>query len=62
MIDDPHCPNCGATLKIVRVQVPVWSEHQTHQQQLVGAPPMRMIAGYEEKEEVADCPRCTGAY
>lgn len=62
MINDPRCPRCGGLLKIMQVQVPVWTEQQTAQRQLVGAPPMRTLAGYEEKEEAADCPRCTGAY
>ena len=48
-----RCARCGAVLKIVEVRVPVVVEAQD-------APVS--FTHYETREEVADCPRCTGAY
>jgi len=49
MTADPTCSRCGGPLKVVRVKVPVRSAD--------GA-----TVRYEEREEIADCPRCTGGY
>ena len=50
---DHKCPRCGTPLKIVEVRVPIVVEAQ-------GAPVS--FTRYETREEVADCPRCTGGY
>lgn len=55
---DHKCPRCGMELKVVEVQVPVCVGHldrNTMREE-------RLIVRYETREEVADCPRCTGAY
>lgn len=56
---DPKCSRCGCALKIEVVRVPVFAVqhsagggHNTKQE----------ISHYAEREEVSDCPRCTGAY
>ena len=57
---DHRCPRCGALLKIETVKVPVYVNNkiedagETHTS--------RELKGYEEREEVSDCVRCTGAY
>lgn len=63
MTDEDHkCPICGHTLKIVTVTVPVYAEHQTAQREAIGAPPLRSLIRYDQKEDIADCARCFGAY
>lgn len=59
MTHDPKCPRCGCTLRIETVKIPVYAvrhyaggERHSHQ----------YIERYEEREEVSDCPRCTGSY
>ena len=57
---DHRCPRCGAPLKIETVKVPVYSHYLIEGH---GATPVRgELKGYEEREEVSDCVRCTGAY
>ena len=54
---DHICPRCGSYLPTVTVQVPVYRE--------TGFSDGRQseeTVGYEEREEVADCVRCTGSY
>lgn len=53
MNTDPRCPRCGTALKIERVKVLV----ERHAED---APVT--FHHYEERDEVADCPRCTGSY
>lgn len=53
MNTDPRCPRCGTTLKIERVKVLV-------ERHADDAPVT--FHHYEERDEVADCPRCTGSY
>ena len=48
-----RCARCGAILKIVTVQVPISVDAQD-------APVT--VTKWVEREEVADCVRCTGAY
>lgn len=48
-----RCARCGQELKIVEVRVPIVVEAQD-------AP--ASFTRYETREEVADCPRCTGGY
>lgn len=52
----PTCSRCGATLKVIPVKVPVYRDVETPQ----GS--RREITGYEWRDEVADCPRCQGAF
>ena len=54
--DDPKCPRCGCALKIKTVRVPVYGDDAR-----CGGGSLP-IERYEEREEVSDCPRCTGAY
>lgn len=57
--DETSCARCGAALKIVSVQVPLYSHYMVEGHTL----PFRgEIKGYEVREEPADCPRCTGGY
>jgi len=55
-----RCPRCGGDLKIVTVQVPVYSHHKIEETGEIHT--SRELRGYEEREEVSDCPRCTGGY
>lgn len=58
MRDSEHrCPRCGGYLPTVTVWVPVYADVVTY-----GAHPTPILARYEEREEVAECVRCTGAY
>ena len=60
MSDENHqCPRCGAPLKVETVQIPVYVGHT-----LIGGDKSyeRVIARYEEEEQVSDCVRCMGAY
>jgi len=60
MTHDPKCNRCGTPLKIVEVKVPVTRgeivDLDTHPTGFMD------VTHYETREEVADCPRCTGAY
>lgn len=58
MSDDPKCSRCGAPLRTVTVKVPVYSYYQKGTDDR----PVQVLERYEEREEVADCIRCTGAY
>lgn len=57
---DHICPRCGSYLPTVTVRVPVYvdrtciGEDKPHLENI--------IARYEDREEVADCVRCTGSY
>lgn len=62
MADDHKCHRCGGALKVMTVQVPVYLEHQTFERMAQGMAPERVLARYEEREDVADCARCLGAY
>lgn len=53
---DHRCPRCGAPLPVVTVQVPRYEECATPE----GLE--HVFMGYDDKEELADCVRCTGAY
>ncbi len=57
---DARCSRCGAPLKTVMVRVPVYEEKPLYEG--LEQHNFRTLAGYEEREEVAECPRCTGAY
>lgn len=60
------CPTCGNELKTVTVQVPVYvlpdltgdGRHIFYQSDTPG----KIIARYDEEEQVCDCPRCQGGY
>lgn len=54
MVDTEHkCARCGCKLKVEIVQVRVDRDAED-------APVT--VTHYEEREEVSDCPRCTGSY
>lgn len=57
MQDDPRCQRCGSPLRVERVQVPVYIDTPTS-----GGGYAQVLARYETREEVSDCPRCHGAY
>lgn len=57
---DHKCPRCGGYLATVTVRVPV-TKHEivdldTHHNGFME------FTRYEDREEVADCVRCTGGY
>jgi hypothetical protein len=58
--DDPRCPRCGAPLRTETVKVPVYLDHM----QMVDGKveETKVLARYDERQEVSDCVRCTGAY
>lgn len=66
MSPDPTCPRCGAPLKVetVRVAVPVPTAHtfSADPPLVVGQGEQYTLTRYEEREEISDCVRCTGAY
>lgn len=53
---DNYCPRCGAWLPTVTVRVPVKLPAVA-----AGGHSTAPIIRYEEREEVADCIRCTGS-
>lgn len=57
---DHICPRCGSYLPTVTVQVPVYED--CHYIDERGPVERRVLARYEEREEVAECVRCTGSY
>lgn len=57
---DHRCPRCGTALKVERVRVALYSQHKIEDTGEVHT--SREFRGYEEREELSDCPRCTGAY
>lgn len=58
---DHRCARCGTTLKTETVQVPVYLDLDTSETPATGKVE-RVLARYEDHEEVSDCPRCQGAY
>lgn len=58
-MSDHKCPRCGAPLKVETVQVPIYSHYlvEEHTKPIRGE-----VQGYEDREEVSDCVRCTGSY
>ncbi len=56
---DHICPRCGSYLPTVTVKVPVYSHWlvEGHTKPIRGE-----LQGYEEREEVSECVRCTGSY
>lgn len=57
---DHICPRCGSYLPTVTVKVPVYEEATFLDGSRVVT--RRILARYDEREDVADCVRCTGAY
>ena len=57
---DHKCPRCGTHLPTVTVRVPVYLDHMHFKDGVIVE--NRILARYEEVEEVAECVRCTGAY
>lgn len=57
-LSDPRCSTCGASLKIVPIQVPVykWITNE------VTGLPEKVWDRWEWKDDVQDCVRCQGAY
>lgn len=55
-----RCARCGQELKIVEVRLPVRSNEtvdlDTHPNGFME------VTRYETREEIADCPRCTGSF
>ena len=64
MVDfDPHCSRCGCQLKVVLFQVRVPIMNPTPITWADEIPNSNPIAyEYEQREEISDCPRCTGSY
>lgn len=58
---DHKCPRCGGYLPTVTVRVPVYA-NMSHMNIPAGAWPTPIVSRYEEREEVAECVRCTGGY
>lgn len=58
---DHICPRCGSYLPTVTVKVPVYDLVDVRE---LGesVDRSRTQTGYEEREEVAECVRCTGSY
>lgn len=54
---DHICPRCGSYLPTVTVKVPVYQEKSFSDGRSANT-----VIRYEEREEVAECVRCTGAY
>ena len=54
------CPTCGDELKTVMVLVPVYLDHLYFENGEIIED--RVLARYDEEEQVCDCPRCTGGY
>ena len=52
------CSRCGASLSVVTIQVPIYTEIQF----LGELRPDEILAGYEDQDVVSECPRCTGGY
>ena len=56
-MSEHHCQRCGCALRVELVQVPVYLPTPT-----AGNPHLEVLARYEDREEVSDCPRCHGSY
>jgi len=60
---DHICPRCGSYLPTVTVQVPVYEDKMVWDGIDINSIERgRVLDHYEEREEVAECVRCTGAY
>lgn len=60
---DHICPRCGSYLPTVTVRVPVYEDRTMWggiDLGSIGRTPV--LTRYEEREEVAECVRCTGSY
>ena len=57
---ESRCHRCGTPLRTVIVKVPVYLDHEVMTENGIEA--QRVRARYDEREETADCVRCTGAY
>ena len=57
---DHKCPRCGSYLPTVTVLVPVYLDHMHFEGGEIIE--NRVLTRYDEREEVAECVRCTGAY
>jgi len=58
---DHICPRCGSYLPIVTVRVPVYEDRTVWDEiDSIGRSPV--LTGYEEREDVTECVRCTGSY
>ncbi len=57
---DHKCPRCGGYLATVTVWVPVYLDHMHFEDGEIIE--NRVLTRYEEREEVAECVRCTGGY
>lgn len=55
-----QCPRCQAPLKLVTVRIPVSEEKLVYPE--LGLDGYRLTTTYVQREEYADCVRCTGAY
>lgn len=60
MADDHKCPRCLGPLKVVTVRVPVELERMEFTDH--GLVRTKAVVDHEEREEVSDCPRCTGGF
>lgn len=57
---DHICPRCGSYLPTVTVKVPVYLDHLSQRAGEIVRE--TVLTHYEEREEVAECVRCTGSY
>lgn len=57
-MQDQRCSKCGAPLRTETVKYPVYLTHWDRETMTSE----EVLAGYESREEVSDCPRCFGAY
>lgn len=55
-----QCSRCGTTLRVVIVQEPVEREELVRPD--LGLDGYEMVKTFERREELADCPRCTGSF
>lgn len=58
----PKCSRCGCSLKVEIVRIPILPEPQVTPIELDAIPNCNPPPQYQEREEVSDCPRCTGSY
>ena len=57
---DHKCNRCGAELKVVEVLVPIPPVDPIPHDMIIDD--FFKAVRYETREDVADCPRCTGGY
>lgn len=63
MSESEHrCTRCGTYLPTVTVRVPVFVDVLAHDGTGRDLGATRVIERYGEREEIADCIRCTGSY